>query len=265
MTHLSDDELVLVFYREGDGLREAEAHAASCAVCRERLEKLTMALREIGSEPVPERDESYGAEVWARLQPRLHDAAPPTRWWESLSAAMTWPRLAMGGAVAGLLLAAFIAGRSSVPPAAGPVPRTEVEKAEGASDAARERMLLAAVGNHFDRSRVVLTEIAHRNGGGAADISPEQATAADLLADNRLYRQAAVRNGDGAVAAVLEDLERMLVEIAGSPSQASHDDLARWREQIQTKGLLFKVTVMGSRVRERQQDAEPRPAAKTST
>jgi hypothetical protein len=265
MTHLSDDELVLLFYREGDGLREAEAHAASCGGCRERFERLTMALHEVESAPIPERSDSYGAEVWARLQPRLHDAVPRTRWWESLSAAMTWPRLAMAGAMAGLLLAAFIAGRSSVPPAAGPVPRTEVAKAEGASDAARERMLLAAVGSHLDRARVVLTEIAHRNGGGAADISPEQATAADLVADNRLYRQAAVRNGDAAVAAVLEDLERVLVDIAGSPSQASHDDLARWREQIQTKGLLFKVTVMGSRVRERQQDAEPRPATKTST
>ena len=172
--------------------------------------------------PIPERDESYGAEVWARLQPRLHDAAPRTRWWDSLSAAMTWPRLAMAGAVAGLLLAAFIAGRSSVPPAAGPVPL----QAEGASDAARERMLLAAVGSHLDRSRVVLTEIAHRNGGGAADISREQATAADLVAANRLYRQAAVRNGDAAVAAVLEDLERVLVEIASSPNEATHDDLA---------------------------------------
>jgi hypothetical protein len=113
---------------------------------------------------------------------------------------------------------------------------------------------------------VVLTEIAHRNDGPSSDISPERATAADLVADNRLYRQAAVRTGDAAVAAVLEDLERVLIEIASSPSPASHDDLARWRGQIQTEGLLFKVTVMGARVRERQQDAAPsRPATKTST
>jgi len=175
---------------------------------------------------------------------------------------MTWPRLAMGGAVAVLLVAAFVAGRSTVQPPAQP----EVRRAEAPSDAARERVLLAAVGSHLDRSRVVLTEIAHRNGGDTSDISPEQATAADLVAANRLYRQAALRSGDAAVAAVLEDLERVLVEIASSPSPASHDDLARWREQIQTKGLLFKVTVMGSRVRERQLDAgASRPATKTST
>jgi hypothetical protein len=262
MTHLSDDELVLMFYREGDGLQQAEAHAAACTACRGRFERLTMALREVESEPVPDRDESYGAEVWARLQPRLEAERQRSHWWQPLADAMTWPRLAMGGAVAALLVAAFIAGRSSVTP----VPPSELRQAEAPSDAARERVLLAAVGGHLDRSRVMLTEILHRNGAGAADISNERATAGDLVAANRLYRQTAVRNGDAAVAAVLEDLERVLVEIASSSSPASHDDLARWREQIDTKGLLFKVTVMGSRVRERQQDAAaPGPAAKTST
>jgi hypothetical protein len=262
MTHLSDDELVLMFYREGDFLQEAEAHLTACAACRERHELLAAALREIDAAPVPERDESYGARVWARLQPRLEAERHRRGWWQSIAAAMTWPRLAMGGAVAVLLLAAFFAGRSSVQPA----PRTEVAQSEAPSDGARERVLLAAVGSHLDRSRVVLTEIAHRNGGASSDISPERVTAADLVADNRLYRQAAVRTGDAAVAAVLEDLERVLVEIASSPSQATHDDLARWRDQIDSKGLLFKVTVMGARVRERQQDAAgPGPAAKTST
>ena len=262
MTHLSDDELVLMFYSEGDGVREAEAHAGECAACRERFEALTSALREIDSAPVPERDESYGAQVWARLQPHLHEALPRPGWFHSLAAAITWPRLAMGGAMAALLVAAFVAGRGSVPP----LPQPGTQLAEAPSDAARERVLLAAVGSHLDRSRVVLTEIAHRNGGATSDISVEQATASDLVAGNRLYRLAAARNGDAAVAAVLEDLERVLVEIASSPRQASHDDLARWRDQIDTKGLLFRVTVMGARVRERQQDAAPaRPAAKTST
>jgi hypothetical protein len=262
MTHLSDDDLVLLFYGEGDGLHEADAHAASCAGCRARFERLTMALRAVESDPVPERGDSYGAEVWARLQPHLAAEHPRLRWWESLAAAVTWPRLAVGGALAALLVAAFVAGRSSVRPA----PPSAPQQAEAPSDAARERVLLAAVGSHLDRSRVVLTEIAHRNGGAAADISSEQATASDLLAANRLYRQAAVRNGDAAVAAVLEDLERVLVEIASSPRLASHDDLARWREQIDAKGLLFKVTVMGARVRDRQQDAAASgPATKAST
>ncbi len=262
MTHLAEEDMVMHYYQEAGDPARAHAHLAECEECRRRFEDLSKALQAMTAVEVPERDEAYGARVWARLQPRLDAARERRPWWRTLAAAMTGPRLAIGGAAAVLLVAAFVAGRSSVQPPA----RTETVSAEAPSDDARERVLLAAVGSHLDRSRVVLTEIAHRNGGGAADISSEQATAADLVADNRLYRQAAVRNGDRAVAAVLEDLERMLVEIASSPSPASHDDLARWREQIQTKGLLFKVTVMGSRVRERQQDAvQARGAAKTST
>jgi hypothetical protein len=266
MTHLSDDELVMTYYREGDGTADAAAHIESCERCRERFDQLTATLRTIEAAQVPDRDESYGAQVWARLQPRLEEELRRRRWWHPVAAAMTWPRLAMGGAVAALLIAAFIAGRSSVVPAPQPAARPAAQQADAPGDEARERVLLAAVGSHLDRSRVVLTEIAHRNGGGAADISREQATAGDLVAANRLYRQAAARNGDAAVAAVLEDLERVLVEIASSPASASHDDLARWREQIDTKGLLFKVTVMGTRVQERLQDASPAgPVAKTST
>ena len=262
MTHLAEEDMVMHYYGEADDLRRAGAHLAECEECRRAFDELSMTLQAMTSAKVPERDASYGARVWAQIQPRLEAEQERRTWWRALPAIATWPRLATVGALAVFLVAAYVAGRSSAPP-----PQPEARRAEAPSDAARERVLLGVVGSHLDRSRIVLTEIAHRNGGGAADISPEQATAADLAADNRLYRQAAARNGDAAVASVLEDLERVLVEIASSPSPASHADLARWREQIQTKGLLFKVTVMGSRVRERQQDAAAasRPASKTST
>jgi len=260
MTHLAEEDMVMHYYGEADDRRLAGEHMAECKECRRAFDELSKTLQAMTSAEVPERDDSYGAHVWAQIQPRLAAERERRTWWRALPVTVTWPRLAGAGALAVLLVAAYVAGRSSVPP-------PQAQRAEVPSDAARERVLLAAVGSHLDRSRVVLTEIAHRNGGGAADISPEQATAADLAADNRLYRQAAARNGDAAVASVLEDLERVLVEIASSPSPASHADLARWREQIQTKGLLFRVTVMGSRVRERQQDAAAasRPASKTST
>jgi len=260
MTHLAEEDMVMHYYGEADGLGLAGAHLAECEECRRTFDELSRTLQAMAAIEVPERDDAYGAQVWSRIQPRL--AGPEARSWsQQVSAFFTWPRLATAGALAVLLVAAYVAGRSSAPP------QPEAQRAGVPSDAARERVLLAAVGSHLDRSRVVLTEIAHRNGGGTADIAPEQATAADLAADNRLYRQAAASNGDAAVASVLEDLERVLVEIASSPNPASHDDLARWREQIQTKGLLFRVTVMGSRVRERQQDAAAasRPASKSST
>ena len=262
MTHVTEEDMVMHYYGEAGDLPQAGAHLAECEECRRRFDELSRALQALSAIDVPERDEGYGAEVWARIQPKL-DVPGPRSWRERAAAIFTWPRLVTAGALAVLLVAAFVAGRSTAPPHVASEPR----RAEAPSEAARERVRLAAVSDHLERSRVVLAEISHRNGGGPADISQEQSVAADLVATSRLYRQAAVRNGDPAVASLLEDLERVLVEIANSPSPASHDDLARWREQIDTKGLLFKVSVLGARVRQRQQDAitASRPGTKTST
>ena len=90
---------------------------------------------------------------------------------------------------------------------------------------------------------------------GKLDISDEREMAADLLDDNRLYRQTARSTGDTAVAGVLDDLERVLLEIAHSPTEISSGQLDDLRQQVESRGLLFKVRVMGSRVRE--QGAKP--------
>jgi len=76
------------------------------------------------------------------------------------------------------------------------------------------------------------------------------------LDDNRLYRQTAASTGEKGVASVLDDLENVLMEIAHSPSEVSNQQLDDLRQQIQERGLLFKVRVLGSQMREQ----ESRPA-----
>ncbi len=262
MTHLADEDMVMHYYGEADDLRRAGAHLAECEECRRAFDELSMTLQAMTAIEVPDRDDSYGAQVWSRIQPRL-EVLEARSWRQQASAFFTWPRIATAGALAVLVVASYVAGRSSVPPTV----TREPQRTEAALASVRERILLVAVGEHLERSRVVLAEISNRDGGGPADISSEQVIANDLVASNRLYRQAAIRNGEPAVASVLEDLERVLVEIANSPSSPSHDDLTRLREQIQSEGLLFKVTVMGARVSQRQRDAAAAslPATKTST
>jgi len=255
MTHLSDEELVLLFYREDGGLSGAEAHVSGCQACRSRFEALAAELGGLGDVPVPERDESYGALVWERLKPRL-EAEPRHRWREVLAAAFSGPRLAMAGAAALLVAAVFVAGRLALAPAPSVEPsRAALPAISEAPGEDAERALLAAVGRHLDRSYVVLAEIATRNGNGASDAGAEQEIAADLAAANRLYRAAAARHGDAAVSAVLEDLERVLVEVASSPSPAPRDDVARWRDQIESTELLFKIGATNSRIRALERDA----------
>ena len=57
------------------------------------------------------------------------------------------------------------------------------------------------------------------------------------------------------MASLLDELERTLVDIAASPSTLSQGDLDQVRRRIESKGLLFKVRVVSSEVRERQKAA----------
>jgi len=57
------------------------------------------------------------------------------------------------------------------------------------------------------------------------------------------------------MAAILDELGRTLVDIAASPSTLSQADLDQVRQRIESKGLLFKVRVVSSDVRERQKAA----------
>jgi hypothetical protein len=129
----------------------------------------------------------------------------------------------------------------------------------------RERILLVDLGEHLDRSQMVLVELVSADdSSGTVDISLEQSRAEQLVSANRLYRQTALSTGDAAMASVLDELERVLVEIAASPSTVSQEDLDSVRRRIESKELLFKVRVVSSQVRDRQRAASERQATRST-
>ena len=148
-----------------------------------------------------------------------------------------------------LVLAAFVAGRFW--PSA-PVRPDAPQVAEQAPDALRERVLLSALGDHFDRTEAMLVELAGTAPGDRVSIAAEQRRAGDLLAATRLYRRAAIEAGDTNVADVLDALQRILVEVTGSPSDLSAFELQALQKRIETQELLFKLRVASSAVRNRE-------------
>src|SRR5262249_56305343 len=165
-----------------------------------------------------------------------------------------------------LILAAFVAGRIWPRPASSPPARDAMHLAAGSAGAAsdsRQRILLTSVADHLDRSERVLTDI--MNAPDRGDISTEQQWADDLVTTSRLYRQDAVDAGEQSVAAVLDDLERSLLEIVHSPSQISAADLEQIRRRIDAAALLFKVRVLGDELRQRESAPETSAAPRTST
>ncbi len=143
-----------------------------------------------------------------------------------------------------LLAAAFLAGRF------WPRPMQPVTQQQ-ASQLNPQRVILVAVGDHLERSQMLLVEIMNSDTKGPMNFSSEQAEARDLLDSNHLYRVSAQQSGDPKVARLLDQLGRVLAEIANGPAEVSPGDLEQVRHTIQSEGLLFKVRVVGSEVNSR--------------
>jgi anti-sigma factor RsiW len=252
--HLNDQDLVLHYYGEMTAGEEnrAASHLSACGDCQANYVKLQRVMAFVDSAPAVDAAPGFERVAWARLEPALH--APRRGWlsWFILSPA----RLAFTAGILLLIGAAFMAGRMT----RNSAPATLAQSAEQV----RERILLVDLGEHLDRSQMVLVELVSANdSGGNVDISLEQSRAEQLVAANRLYRQTAASTGDAAMASVLDDLERVLVDIAASPSTVSQEDLDSVRRRIDSKELLFKVRVVSSQVRDRQKAAnreQARPA-----
>jgi acetolactate synthase small subunit len=242
--HPSEDDLVLFHYGEIGDREAIDVHLASCEACRSGYEALQRALANFESLTVPEPDERFEARMWRQIQPRL-DARPRFGWRAFFSPA----RLAVAGAMAVLVIAAFVAGRN------WPRPEPTAPVTSAASDVSDDRVLLVAVIDHLDRSERALTELVNAEPARSVDISTEQASVRELVPVNRLIRQTATEVGEAGMASLLDDLERVLVEIAHSPSTVSPQEFNEIRKRIESQGIIFKVRVLGSDVRERQAEA----------
>jgi hypothetical protein len=236
--HVSEEALILHYYGESEAGAgtSVEHHLSDCCDCRLRYQQLQRILNSV-EYAVPERGANYEEELWSRVAPRLA-VRRRMSWW-------TWRQWIGAGAMALLILAAFLAGRYS--------PRTEEEPVivQELLPPVRERVLGVAVGDHLERSQMVLVELANAGESEKLNITGERELAQNLIDSNRLFRQTASLAGETGVVTLLEDLERVLLEIAHSPEELSGEQLEQLRQRIETQGLIFKIRVMGLRIRER--------------
>lgn len=239
MKHLTDEQIVLHCYGDAADGAAIDRHLQTCPQCRLEFEKVKSLLAEIPPVPVPEPPAYLEEKIWLNVRDRLPQKQLSP--WQHIFSPARWIVVA---AVAVLVIAAFIAGRYW-PSSGGKQPQV-IAKVDP------NKILLVAVGDHLERSQILLIEIMNTDAGGSIDLSDEQKQARNLLDSNRLYRLSAQRDGDPAVARVLDDLERVLTEIANGPSELSPQDLKQIRERIQSQDLLFKIHVIDSNVQRRE-------------
>jgi hypothetical protein len=246
--HLNEDDLVLHYYGELAATedRRAAAHLAQCQPCRQQFTRLQRVLGAVDESVLAgDLPDSFERTVWARLEPNLRPAR------SRFGFLAFSPALGLAAMVLLLVGAAFYAGRVSSPRVDPAAPAPEQAQV-------RERILLVDLGEHLDRSQMILVELVSGAGDGSIDISAERRRAEDLLAANRLYRQTAASTGQQNVVELLSELERVLVEVAASPDLPADERLGAVRKQIESQGLLFRVRVVSSKIRERQREANQR-------
>jgi hypothetical protein len=242
MQHLSEEQLVLHHYHDGDAAAETEKHLAACAECRAQAEALKRVLTLVDSLPIPERGEHYGEEVWTRLRWRLGSERRRLRHWQ------------IGFAAAAMLAIAFVSGilwhqrtmqNTTVPVTASAAP----VKAPVVEPAKPNQILLVVVADHLDQSERMLLEVANADARRPLDMSEESKRAEDLVESNRIYRLTAAQRGETRIASLLSDLEPVLLELAHSGKSLTPEEVGALQKRIDNKGLLFKVRVVSAQTK----------------
>ncbi len=249
MNHLTEEELIA--FREGegnsDGREQVTAHLHDCPECREALARIESVFAALSAMPVPDPGKEYERRVWQQLAGRLPEKS--ARWWQGFF--VPGPLVA-AGAFAAVVIVAFLLGRN--------IGRREPNVALDAGKV-RERVLVVAVGEHLGRSEMVLMELENAqpapHGQKSVDMAATQRRAEDLLEENRLYRQTALRQGDQGMASTLDELERVLLDIANSPDTVTPAQFESLRKRIEDRGILFKVRVVNQDLQQRTRTAKP--------
>jgi hypothetical protein len=235
-----EQRLISYYYGEAEDPAAVERLLASDPAARQLFQELSALLAQVQPSEPPERGEDYPRRMWQKIQWRLEPQLR-FRWWEFLTLRQVVPAVLL----AAFIIGAFLVGRYAGGPASLPEP--------GISAQARRQILLAAVGEHLERSQLVLIELLNAPPGGSLDVSAERREAGDLLTDNRLYLAAAEHAGNASIAEVLDELERVLIELRHGPDRLSPDDLKRLRATLEEQGTLFKIRVVNADIQQEQQ------------
>jgi hypothetical protein len=174
---------------------------------------------------IPEPDPYFEKRVWTKVSIEI-ERERKTKWFWLL--------------VPAALMLAFFVGRYTKAP-------------DGVTAIAylpQKQMLAAATVEHLEQSKAVLLE--------TANVAPQavQTKAEELLSSNRLLRRSAQSAGDLQTAELLEELERILLEVAHSAETLNPDEATALRARIREQGLLLRVRLVEQSKKQNSESAE---------
>jgi hypothetical protein len=247
MNHLTEEQLIEHYYGESPQSTRIEHHLRECNGCADTYAALRSDLDAIAPIMAPARAANHGEQVWQSIRNfvPVYEQKRQSLWqrFGNLKG------LSFTTASVFLIAVSFLAGRQWDNYQRPPQIRT------AANNRIRQAIVLVVLGDHLGRSERFLVALRHGESGESNILV--KAEAQDLLSANRLYRESAIKSGDPAFAAALDRLERILVEVANEPDDASPARLAELQKELNTDGLLFEVRVLRAHVQDEQVEQQP--------
>jgi hypothetical protein len=234
---VSDNELILYFYRDGlpaERIIEIDDALFAQPELRLRYTELQRMLHSVDCDAALEPDAEFSRRLWDKLAAQIQAAPAPrvqTSWRELLRGPLL-PRAALA-AVAMLSLAVavgYYAGRQAPP-------HDDIAQARGPAMSAR--ILDAYVAEHLRSTESLLLTAVNSDSTELRAGNRDLATA--LVESNRLYALAATRSGNTRLADFLRQLEPVLLEVANQPADAPIQSVDGLRDYLRKTDLLFQV------------------------
>jgi hypothetical protein len=233
--HLGAEQFADLLYREAAGAEEQ--HLRGCPECQSELHAYRATLNHLDEWCVPARPPAYGSMVWTKIASRVPSRRRP--FW-SLPV-FAWVSVSALGL---LLLAVLLVNRRETSPRS-----TGIETAEYVS--APNRLLDTALEDHIERTSALLAEVENARGDQTSELLGEHDSLRDLIAENRLYRDTAEQQQDRWTAALLSELELVLVDLQHVSGHNAPGELREVQQRIANTDLRFKLRVADSSIRPR--------------
>lgn len=207
---------------ELDAMRSHALECPRCASVYERTRELHGAFAVRDDIPLPDREASWHV---------IRDRALKNKW--RLPALLPARRFAMAAATVAVVFAlGILVGRSVFSPGSGRTPPGVDRRYDS----------VYSVAGYAETVELLLIDFMNRGGQPTSDEMADLTgrVVADMLAQTRLLKRAAVREGDGSLYVLLDDIELVLISISNLGRQ-NGDVAAQLDHSIRGKLLLTRL------------------------
>ena len=260
MKQWTEEDLILYYYEElsrneAQALREALSESKELS---RQYQELCQLLGASLKQEVPEPDAGMNRRIMAevnalhsqqRMTPLETDSGTRAKkllQWLGLNRHGGFA--AAGMALAMLVVVTFYLGRLSVEPVDNNIAEHQTtEQTVGFDDQASRRILLANLSTHMESSQRLLTMVSNGGSNLGDAMQARRQMVSDLIEFNRLYRRIAEQSNDTMLAALLQQMESLLLEINNS------DDTSEWnriQQRLDDTDLLYKLKVTDNRIKQ---------------